>query len=200
MSAAFAAMLAASMPMAYAQTMHKAPAATDHTGAAPAPSAAGDGGTGANAGGAATTGAANAEATDHSAAKTAAADNAAEVHLGQGQMLFSKMSGATVYDEQNKDIGDINNVVLDPNGKVAAVVIKSGGFLGLGGKTFAVPMSALKLANTSNGNPRFQLNMTQEQVKTAPTFDLNPKTETGSSTAPAGRTTGSAGAGNGTSR
>lgn len=114
---------------------------------------------------------------------------AAEARLGPDQMLFSKMSGAAVYDQQNKDIGDINNVVLDQNGKVAAVVIQSGGFLGLGGKTFAVPMSALQTTASNNDKLRFVVSMSEAQVKTSPSFNLNPpkNTENGSSTAPAGQ-------------
>jgi len=180
MTAAFAVMLAASMPMAYAQTMQNAPKATDGGAAAPAaPATQG------------ATGAATETTTD-------AAKKQAEVHLGQDQMLFSKMNGAAVYDQQNKQIGDINNVVLDQSGKVAAVVIKSGGFLGIGGKTFAVPMNAVKMTSAKDGNLRFQVSMTQEQVKTAPTYDLSPQsTATGSTNAPAGQGTGGTGAGNG---
>lgn len=188
MTAAFAVVLAATMPMAYAQTTQNAPATTGETGAASP--------------GATVTTPGNMPATGNEAASGTAneaggaANRQAEVHLGQGQMLFSKMNGAAVYDEQNKQIGDISNVVLDPNGQVAAVLIKSGGFLGLGGKVFAVPMNAIKLSNANNGNLRFQLAMTQEQVKTAPTYDLNPQsTATGSSNAPAGE--GNAGAGSG---
>ena len=118
MTAAFAVVLAATMPMAYAQTTQNAPATTGETGAASP--------------GATVTTPGNMPATGNEAASGTAneaggaANRQAEVHLGQGQMLFSKMNGAAVYDEQNKQIGDISNVVLDPNGKVAAVLIKSG--------------------------------------------------------------------------
>jgi sporulation protein YlmC with PRC-barrel domain len=133
-----------------------------------------------------------------SEAANGAAGTAAAARLKPGQMLFSKMSGAAVYDEQNKSIGDINNLVLDPSGQVAAVVIRSGGFLGLGGKTVAVPVSALRMTRTNGGKLRFTVSMTQAQVKTAPTYSLNPpkNTASGSSTAPAGAGNG-AGNGNG---
>jgi sporulation protein YlmC with PRC-barrel domain len=184
MTAAFAVMLAASMPMAYAQTTHNAPATEGAGASAPA-----------------TQGATDTSKETGSTGSTASKQP--EVHLGQGQILFSKMNGAAVYDQQNKEIGDVNNVVLDPQGQVAAVVIKSGGFLGLGGKTFAVPMNAVKMTSADNGNLRFQVSMTQEQVKTAPTYDLSPQsTATGSSSAPAEQrgTTGAGNGGTGSSR
>lgn len=172
MTAAFAAMLAASAPLAFAQT----------TGGAPAGN------------GAATTTHSAAPAEPHAAAKAGTETKSAteakagsETQLKPGQMLFSKMNGATVYDTENKDIGDINNVVLDKDGKVAAVVIKSGGFVGIGGKTIAVGMNDLKMTTDKDGKLKFTLAMIKAQVDTAQTYDVNPpKTATGSSTPPAG--------------
>jgi sporulation protein YlmC with PRC-barrel domain len=103
-------------------------------------------------------------------------------------VLFSKMSGATVYGTDNKDIGSIDNVVLDQNGRIAAVVIKSGGFLGIGGKTIAVAMKDLKMSTDKNGKPRFTTDMTKNQLKSAQTYNLSPpkNTASGSSAPPAG--------------
>jgi len=108
-------------------------------------------------------------------------------HVLPDQVRFTDMNGATVYDGQKNAIGDINNVVLDPNGKIAAIVIKTGAFLGIGGKTVAVTMKDLKVTREDNGRQRFVLDMTKDQLKSAQAYDVNPahNTENGSSTPPA---------------
>jgi sporulation protein YlmC with PRC-barrel domain len=109
-----------------------------------------------------------------------------------GQLRFSQMNGATVYGPNDKSVGDINNVVLDPNGRVAAVVIKIGGFLGIGGKTAAVAMKEIRVAPGKDGKLRFTVDMTQQQLKSAQAYDLTPPhsapaTASGSSAPPAER-------------
>jgi len=91
-----------------------------------------------------------------------------------GQIRFSQMNGATIYGAQDKSVGDVNNVVLDPHGRIAAVVVKTGGFLGLGGKTLAVSMHDLKITTNKNGTPHIAIDMTQQQLKSAQAYDLTP--------------------------
>jgi hypothetical protein len=52
--------------------------------------------------------------------------------------------GLDVYNESNEKLGDINELILDKNGKVNAVVIGVGGFLGMGEHDIAVSMDKLK--------------------------------------------------------
>jgi hypothetical protein len=52
--------------------------------------------------------------------------------------------GLDVYNEANEKLGDINELILDKNGKVNAVVIGVGGFLGMGEHDIAVSMDKLK--------------------------------------------------------
>jgi sporulation protein YlmC with PRC-barrel domain len=103
-----------------------------------------------------------------------------------GQMRATQMDGATVHDPQGKNIGDIKDIILDKDGKVAAVVLDVGSFLGMGGKYVAVAMSDLKVDFDNNNKPKFSVDMTKDQLKAAQAFDLSEKTATtGSSTAPA---------------
>jgi sporulation protein YlmC with PRC-barrel domain len=142
MTAAFAVMLAAAMPMAYGQT-------TTTT--------------------VRTTGSAN--------------------HMLPGQIRLTQMNGATVYDVQNQKIGDVKDVILDRNGRVADVILDVGAFLGMGGKLVAVSMNDIKVSFDDNNKPKFAVDMTKEQLKSAQAYDLNEKNAaTGSSTPPAERT------------
>ena len=48
----------------------------------------------------------------------------------KGTWRASKLMGLDVYNQNNEKLGDVNEIILDKNGKVAAVVIGVGGFLG----------------------------------------------------------------------
>ena len=62
----------------------------------------------------------------------------------KGNWRASKLLGLDVYNEANEKLGDINELILDKNGKVNAVVIGVGGFLGMGEHDIAVSMDKLK--------------------------------------------------------
>ncbi len=62
----------------------------------------------------------------------------------QDQFRASDLMGSRVYGANNENIGEINDVLMDQSGRVHAVVIGVGGFLGIGEKDVAVPMSALQ--------------------------------------------------------
>jgi sporulation protein YlmC with PRC-barrel domain len=105
------------------------------------------------------------------------------------QIRLTQMNGATVYDTQNRNIGDIKDMILDRDGRVAAVVLDVGSFLGVGGKYVAVPMNDLTVSFDDNNKPRFSVARTKEQLKAASTFDLNEKKAmSGTSVPPADRT------------
>lgn len=55
------------------------------------------------------------------------------------QWRASKLAGVDVYSSDNQKVGTIDDVLLSSNGSAAAVVIGSGGVLGVGKKDIAVP-------------------------------------------------------------
>jgi sporulation protein YlmC with PRC-barrel domain len=64
-----------------------------------------------------------------------------------GMWRTSKLIGLNVYNDQNEKLGDINEILLDPSGKVDGVVIGVGGFLGMGEHNIKVDMSKLKFVD-----------------------------------------------------
>ena len=65
--------------------------------------------------------------------------------MDPGNARTSELIGTKVTDRQGKDIGEIEDVVIDlQGGKVHAAVLSFGGFLGIGEKHFAFPVSELK--------------------------------------------------------
>lgn len=80
-----------------------------------------------------------------------------------------KVDGAAVYNRQGEKLGSIYTLMIDKiSGKVVYAVMSFGGFLGVGGKLFAVPWEALTL---DTENKRFILNIDKEQLENAPGFD-----------------------------
>jgi len=63
--------------------------------------------------------------------------------IKQGEWRSSKLIGLNVYNQDNK-IGDINELIVDHSGKIEAVVIGVGGFLGMGEHDVAVPFGQVK--------------------------------------------------------
>ena len=76
-------------------------------------------------------------------AATAPAASAEKMML-KNNWRASKLMGLDVYNEANEKLGDINELILDKNGRVNAVVIEVGGFLGMGEHDIAVTMDKLK--------------------------------------------------------
>ena len=49
-----------------------------------------------------------------------------------GQWRATKLTGVNVYNPSNEKIGDISELIVGRDGRVAAVVVGVGGFLGIG--------------------------------------------------------------------
>ncbi len=64
-----------------------------------------------------------------------------------GQWRASKLDGVNVYNNNNEKIGDISELIVDQSGKIQAVVIGVGGFLGMGEHDVAVPFDQIKFSN-----------------------------------------------------
>ena len=107
-----------------------------------------------------------------------------------GQWRASKLKGLNVYNGSNEKIGDIEELLVNSSGRVDAVVLSVGGFLGMGEHWVAVPFDQIQFtdrnhrsATTNSASPsgavnsssnlapdRAILNMTKEQLKAAPQF------------------------------
>jgi hypothetical protein len=82
-----------------------------------------------------------------------------------------------VYDPSDKKIGEIADVLVTPEGRVTAVIISVGGFLGMGEKHVAAPFEAIRA--TEKGNKMYLvLNTTKEALKNAPGYKYDRDTTT----------------------
>ena len=113
----------------------------------------------------------NAATTTTETTATATADPATGAM--HGATLASDLIGAAVYESSAEDaasIGEINDIVVSPEGEVSSVVIGVGGFLGIGEKDVEVEYGAIEWADR-DGQRWIVANMTREQLEAAPAFD-----------------------------
>jgi sporulation protein YlmC with PRC-barrel domain len=86
------------------------------------------------------------------------------------EMRASKLIGATVVNTANETVGDINDIILGKDGKVAAVVVGVGGFLGMGEREVAVNFDSIRKSRDSNNNLVLTMNATKDSLKGAPAW------------------------------
>jgi sporulation protein YlmC with PRC-barrel domain len=85
-----------------------------------------------------------------------------------GELRASKLIGTSVKNTAGETIGDINEIVLGKDGKVAAVVVGVGGFLGIGEREVAVRYESLRLVGGAGQTTSATLNATKDSLKAAP--------------------------------
>ena len=86
------------------------------------------------------------------------------------EMRSSKLIGTSVRNAAGESIGDINEILIDKSGKVAAVVVGVGGFLGMGEREVALQFESIKMTRDANGNNVFTVNATKDTLKNAPAW------------------------------
>jgi len=80
----------------------------------------------------------------------------------------SELVGMSVKNHQDETVGEVHNLLLDlTSGRVVAVVISTGGFLGMNGELSAVPPVALGFTEDRRG---LRLDTTKEALANAPHF------------------------------
>lgn len=90
--------------------------------------------------------------------------------------LATNIIGETVYNgttDEAENIGSVNDIVIDADGKVASVVIGIGGFLGIGQKNVAVDYATLDWAE-KDGDRWIVVDASREQLEALPDFDAAP--------------------------
>lgn len=102
-------------------------------------------------------------------------------------MRGSQLMGIDVYGADNQKIGDIDEVLVDRQGRIHGLVVGVGGFLGIGQKDVAIPFDQVQWM--SSQEVQASANASQRSATTADT--TVPGTATGGAGQPA--TTGSTG-------
>jgi hypothetical protein len=78
--------------------------------------------------------------------------------------------GRQVLSAADENMGRIVDVIVDRSGRVRAAIIDFGGFLGVGSRKIAVEWNALHFPPPGQANAKITLDLTRDQVKTAPEY------------------------------
>ena len=77
----------------------------------------------------------------------AAPPTISESELQGSTWRTSKVVGLNVYNDNNENVGSINELLMDKSGNIKAAVLSVGGFLGMGARYVAVPFDKIKFSN-----------------------------------------------------
>ncbi|MGL5114860.1 MAG: PRC-barrel domain-containing protein [Beijerinckiaceae bacterium] len=82
----------------------------------------------------------------------------------------TELVGKPVYTRQDERIGDIDELVMNADGRVVAAIIGVGGFLGMGERKVAVAFPTLKMVRDINGAGRISVDLSKESLTAAPVY------------------------------
>ncbi|MCX7324550.1 MAG: PRC-barrel domain-containing protein [Hyphomicrobiales bacterium] len=82
----------------------------------------------------------------------------------------SEAMGLAVYNRSGERIGEVDDMILDGSGRVAAAVVGVGGFLGMGERKVAVAFRAFDMTREANGSPRLVVDLSKTALQSAPEY------------------------------
>ena len=86
----------------------------------------------------------------------------------QDELRVSELQGMKVNDSKGEEIGDIEDVVIDlQSGRVHAAVVEFGGVMGVGGKSYAFPLSEFQPGKTQD---QLVLNVDKQKLENTEGF------------------------------
>lgn len=80
-------------------------------------------------------------------------------------LTTEELLGARVYGSDDNWVGEISELALAEDGKVDAVIVDIGGFLGIGEKPVAMKMDQIKLNRVDGDDLRGYVNATEEELE-----------------------------------
>ena len=93
---------------------------------------------------------------------------------GGYSILGSKLIGMKVENSQGENLGKVNDIMIDSNGRVRYAAVSYGGVMGMGDKLYAVPLEAFTFKRDKDmffDDVTLRLNVTKEQLKDEKGFD-----------------------------
>jgi sporulation protein YlmC with PRC-barrel domain len=87
--------------------------------------------------------------------------------IAQG-IRVTRIIGKDVENDAGEEIGEVNDLIINPTDKVTYAIIGVGGFLGMGERLIAVPFEALK--TKPNDDDLIFAGATKERIRQLPEF------------------------------
>jgi hypothetical protein len=97
---------------------------------------------------------------------------AAQIHtsLPAESATVTRWYKQNIYDPADNKIGEIMDVLVDRDGKITALIVGVGGFLGMGEKDVAVPFNSVRTTTKDNNKWYLVMNSTKDALKSAKGF------------------------------
>lgn len=88
------------------------------------------------------------------------------VRLNAAELSSAAQDGATIFDEDDNEIGTLDHV--HGTGTSVVAVVNVGGFLGIGAKRVALPLGDLDFIRDEGGDVHAVTTWTKDQLKALP--------------------------------
>lgn len=83
----------------------------------------------------------------------------------------TQIEGASVYDANDRIVGRVGQVLVEPDGKVSGAVVDVGGFLGIGARPVMISFGEMQiLANADRSEMRIFIGDTEDQLRQRPEY------------------------------
>jgi sporulation protein YlmC with PRC-barrel domain len=109
-------------------------------------------------------------------ARDTVADTKAPAWKHTGLHETKDIIGTRIKSTAGKDLGEVDQLLIDRNGKVSHVVIGLGGVAGVGEKKVVVPWSDLKFAPVTQGKKN-AITMDEARLENAPRYDRSARSD-----------------------
>ena len=94
-----------------------------------------------------------------------------------GRLQPSSWRASDAMDEpvlnlQKEKIGEVNDLLIDRDGKVVAAIIGIGGFLGMGEKDVAIAIAAIRMNRDEKGKALLVVDVSKDALEAAPAYKI----------------------------
>jgi len=93
-------------------------------------------------------------------------DHSKHIRLTPAELTADRLEGATIYGAGDEKVGSVSHI--HGTGASGTVVIDVGGFLGIGAKPVAVPISDLDFMRDEDGDVHAVTSWTKDALKAMP--------------------------------
>lgn len=118
-------------------------------------------------------------------ARDTARDTQAPAWKHAGLHETKDIIGTRIKNAEGKDLGEIDQLLIDRNGQVSHVIIGVGGLAGVGEKKVVVPWSDLKFAPVTEGKKN-AITMDAAKLERAPRYDRSARSDAAPAASPRG--------------
>ncbi|MGY6553323.1 MAG: PRC-barrel domain-containing protein [Wenzhouxiangella sp.] len=113
--------------------------------------------------------------------RTHAAGQRFVTQVNGNMVSLDSLMGSSARTSDGEDVGNIDDILIDSEGQIKAIVVGVGGFLGIGSKDVAISWDHVSVApDADNGAATaspdefvIQVNVTEDQLRDAPEFKRN---------------------------